>query len=126
MKRTFRACATIAGLIERRSIAREKTGRQMTVSSDLIFDVLRSHQPDHILLRAAWEDAAEGLIDAKRLADLLARIKGNILHRALDRISPLSVPVMLDIGREPVYGEANDALLEEAARALIDEARGVG
>jgi ATP-dependent helicase Lhr and Lhr-like helicase len=95
------------------------------VSSDLIFDVLRSHQPDHILLRAAWEDAAEGLIDARRLADLLARIKGNILHRALDRISPLSVPVMLDIGREPVYGEANDALLEEAARALMDEAQGV-
>jgi ATP-dependent helicase Lhr and Lhr-like helicase len=125
MKRTFRSCATIAGLIERRSIAREKTGRQMTVSSDLIFDVLRSHQPDHILLRAAWEDAAEGLIDARRLADLLARIKGNILHRALDRISPLSVPVMLDIGREPVYGEANDALLEEAARALMDEAQGV-
>jgi ATP-dependent helicase Lhr and Lhr-like helicase len=124
MKRTFRTCAIIAGLIERRSTTKEKTGRQMTVSSDLIFDVLRSHQPDHILLRAAWDDAAEGLIDARRLSELLARIKGKIIHRALDRISPLSVPVMLEIGREPVYGEANDALLEEAARILIGEAGG--
>jgi ATP-dependent Lhr-like helicase len=126
MKRTFRTCAIIAGLIERRSTAREKTTRQMTVSSDLIYDVLRSHEPNHILLRAAWEDAAEGLIDARRLGELLARIKGKILHRALDRISPLSVPVMLEIGREPVYGEANDALLEETARSLINEAGGIG
>ncbi len=126
MKRTFRTCAIIAGLIERRFLAKEKTGRQMTVSSDLIYDVLRSHEPDHILLRAAWEDAAEGLIDARRLAQLLARIRGKILHRALDRISPLSVPVMLEIGREPVYGEANDALLEETARSLIREASGPG
>jgi ATP-dependent Lhr-like helicase len=96
----------------------------MTVSSDLIYDVLRSHEPNHILLRAAWDDAAEGLIDARRLAELLARIRGKILHRALDRISPLSVPVMLEIGREPVYGEANDALLEETARSLINEAAG--
>jgi ATP-dependent Lhr-like helicase len=124
MKRTFRTCAIIAGLIERRSTDKQKSGRQMTVSSDLIFDVLRTHQPDHILLRAAWDDAAEGLIDAHRLAGLLARIKGKILHKALDRISPLSVPVMLEIGREPVYGEANDALLEETARLLISEAGG--
>jgi len=124
MKRTFRTCAIVAGLIERRSTAKEKTSRQMTVSSDLIYDVLRSHEPNHILLRAAWDDAAEGLIDARRLAELLARIRGKILHRALDRISPLSVPVMLEIGREPVYGEANDALLEETARSLINEAAG--
>jgi ATP-dependent helicase Lhr and Lhr-like helicase len=124
MKRAFRTCAIIAGLIERRSTAKEKTSRQMTVSSDLIYDVLRSHEPSHILLRAAWDDAAEGLIDARRLGELLARIKGKILHRALDRISPLSVPVMLEIGREPVYGEANDALLEETARSLIHEAGG--
>jgi ATP-dependent Lhr-like helicase len=124
MKRTFRTCAIIAGLIERRSTSKEKTTRQMTVSSDLIYDVLRTHEPNHILLRAAWDDAAEGLIDARRLGELLARIRGKILHRALDRISPLSVPVMLEIGREPVYGEANDALLEETARSLIHEAGG--
>jgi ATP-dependent Lhr-like helicase len=94
----------------------------MTVNTDLIYDVLRTHQPDHILLRAAWDDAAEGLIDAWRLSTMLKRIRGQIVHKALDTVSPLSVPVMLEIGRESVYGEGHDALLAEAADALLDEA----
>ncbi len=52
LKRTFRQCAVISGLIERRHPGKEKTGRQVTVSTDLIYDVLRSHEPDHILLEA--------------------------------------------------------------------------
>ena len=122
MKRTFRNAAIIAGLIERRQPGKEKTARQMTVNTDLIYDVLRTHQPDHILLRAAWDDAAEGLIDAYRLGAMLRRIKGQILHQPLDTVSPLSVPILLDISRESVYGEGHDALLAEAANALIDEA----
>jgi ATP-dependent Lhr-like helicase len=125
MKRTFRNAAIIAGLIERRWPGKEKTGRQVTVNSDLIYDVLRSHQPDHILLRAAWDDAADGLIDIHRLGDLLKRIKGQLLHRALDTVSPLAVPVLLEIARESIYGEAHDALLSEASGALIDEAMGL-
>ena len=122
MKRTFRYVAIIAGLIERRQPGHEKTARQMTVNTDLIYDVLRTHEPDHLLLRAAWDDAAEGLIDAWRLSAMLKRIKGEILHRALDTVSPLAVPVLLEIGRESVYGEGHDALLAEAANDLIDEA----
>ncbi len=122
MKRTFRDAALIAGLIERRHPGKEKTGRQVTVNTDLIYDALRSHQPDHILLRAAWDDAASGLIDIHRLGELLRRIKGQIVHRALDQVSPLAVPVLLEIGRESIYGEAHDALLAEAADDLIDEA----
>ncbi|MFM8745708.1 MAG: DNA ligase-associated DEXH box helicase, partial [Aestuariivirga sp.] len=117
-----RYVAIIAGLIERRQPGHEKTARQMTVNTDLIYDVLRSHEPDHLLLRAAWDDAAEGLIDAWRLSAMLRRIKGEILHKALEVVSPLAVPVLLEIGRESVYGEAHDAVLAEAANALIDEA----
>ena len=124
MKRTFRTCAIIAGLIEKRHPGREKTGRQMTVSTDLVYDVLRRHEPDHILLQAAREDAATGLLDLRRLGDLLGRIKGRIIHKALDRVSPLSVPIMLEIGREPVYGEAQDEILAEAADVLVEEAFG--
>lgn len=125
MKRTFRNAAIIAGLIERRWPGKEKTGRQVTVNSDLIYDVLRSHQPDHILLRAAWDDAADGLIDIHRLGNLLKRIKGQLLHRALEMVSPLAVPALLEISRESIYGEAHDALLSEASGALIDEAMGL-
>jgi ATP-dependent helicase Lhr and Lhr-like helicase len=122
MKRTFRNCAIIAGLIERRFPGEEKSRRQVTISTDLVYDVLRSHQPDHVLLRAARADAATGLLDVKRLADMLSRIRGRIIHKGLDHVSPLAVPVMLEIGREMVYGEAADSLLAEAADELVKEA----
>jgi ATP-dependent Lhr-like helicase len=112
----------IAGLIERRHPGKEKTGRQITVSADLIYDVLRTHEPDHILLQATRQDASTGLLDISRLGDMLRRIKDHITHRALDHISPLAVPVMLEIGRESVPGQAHDALLAEAADDLIAEA----
>lgn len=122
MKRTFRNCAIVAHLIETRFPGKEKTGRQVTISTDLIYDVLRRHQPDHILLEAAYADAATGLLDIGRLSDMLRRIEGRIVHRALDRISPLAVPVMLEIGKEPIYGEARDDALKMAAEELIEEA----
>ncbi|GLK77976.1 DNA ligase-associated DEXH box helicase [Methylopila jiangsuensis] len=124
MKRTFRNCAIIAGLIERRFPGQEKTGRQVTVSTDLIYDVLRRHEPDHILLRAARADAARGLIDLERVAEMLARVRAHLRHVPLDRISPLAVPILLEVGREPVYGAAQDALLREAAEDLVAEAMG--
>jgi ATP-dependent Lhr-like helicase len=127
LKRTFRNCAVIAGLIDQRHPGKEKTGRQITVSADLIYDVLRAHEPDHILLEATRNDAATGLLDIGRLGSMLKRIKGHITHRRLDRISPLAVPVMLEIGRESVHGEAHDFLLTEAAAdELINEAMGGG
>ena len=121
MKRTFRNAAVIAGLIERRHPGKEKSGRQVTMSTDLVYDVLRRHDPGHILLEAAWRDAATGLLDLKRLGDFLARITGRIRHQALQRVSPLSVPILLEIGREPIPGARED-ILREAAEDLIGEA----
>ncbi|MGB8278177.1 MAG: ligase-associated DNA damage response DEXH box helicase [Methylovirgula sp.] len=124
MKRSFRACAIVSGLIERNFLDRRKSGRQVTISTDLIYDVLRRHEPDHILLRAARADAANGLLDLPRLAAMLSRIKGRIMHKGLNRVSPLAVPVLLEIGREPVYGEARETILAEAAEELVREATG--
>jgi ATP-dependent helicase Lhr and Lhr-like helicase len=124
MKRTFRNCALISGLIARRFTNEEKSRRQVLFSTDLVYDVLRKHQADHVLLRAARADAATGLLDLRRLGDMLSRNSGRIVHRELDHVSPLAVPVMLEIGRESVYGEASDELLAEAADELVREATG--
>ena len=124
LKRMFRNCAVISGLIEKRFPGQEKSGRQVTVSSDLIYDVLRTHEPDHILLQATRTDAANGLLDVSRLGEMLSRIRGRIMHKNLEGVSPLAVPVMLQIGKELVNGEANDTLLREAADTLIEDAMG--
>ncbi|HRE42824.1 MAG TPA: DNA ligase-associated DEXH box helicase, partial [Terricaulis sp.] len=122
MKATFAKCAVIAGMIERnRPGAERKTGRQVSFSTDLIYDVLKQYEPDHILMQAAFADAGEGYLDLRRLGALLARIKGRIIHRDLDHVSPFAAPVMLEVGRVPIQGAAEEAILEDAAR-LIDEA----
>ena len=122
LRRSFRNVAEIAGLIEKKYPGAEKTQKQVTVNSDLIYDVLRRHEPDHILLRATRADAATGLTDVRRLGQMLTRVKGRITHRRLDRVSPLAVAAILDIGREQVYGSALDQLLDEAADEVIREA----
>jgi ATP-dependent Lhr-like helicase len=124
MKRSFKNCALIAGLIERRFPGEEKSGRQVTFSADLIYDVLRRHQPDHLLLSCARADAASGLLDVGRLGELLTRIRGKIRVNRLDRVSPFSVPIMMEIGKERAPGSsAAELILEEAAPdGLIEEA----
>nr|WP_316629148.1 ligase-associated DNA damage response DEXH box helicase [uncultured Brevundimonas sp.] len=121
MKRSFRNCALISGLIERRQPGAEKTGRQVTFSTDLIYDVLRRHQPDHLLLKTARADAASGLLDVSRLGQMLARIEGRIRHQPLTRPSPFCVPVLVQIGRERVGGDAAEMILDESAEILIAE-----
>lgn len=124
LKRTFRHCALISGLIDKNHPGQEKSGRQVTISTDLIYDVLRAHEPDHVLLQATSADAARGLLDVRRLSDMLSRISGKIVHKALGRISPLAVPIMLEVGKEPVFGEASDGILAESSDAMVAEAMG--
>jgi ATP-dependent Lhr-like helicase len=122
LRRTFRQVAVIAGLIPRHVPGAEKNRRQVTVNSDLIYDVLRRHQPDHILLRATRADAATGLTDISRVALLLARARHRVVHMVLSRVSPLAVPVLLEIGREQVTNGAGEEALLAEAEALVAEA----
>lgn len=126
LKRTFREAAVIAGVIERRHPGQQKSGRQMTFSSDLIYDVLYKYERDHVLLRAARQDANSGLIAIDRLAELLIGIQGKIVVQPLDHISPLAVPMILEIARESISRDKKgDYYLEDLEHSLLEEA-GVG
>jgi ATP-dependent Lhr-like helicase len=125
MKRSFKHCALISGLIERRVTGQEKTGRQVTFSTDLIYDVLRKYEPDHLLLKCARADAAIGFLDVARLGRLLARIRGRIRALDLNHVTPFAVPMFLELGRERAPGGTDEMILEEtsvSAEALIAEA----
>ncbi len=124
LKRAFREVAVIGGLVERQHPGKRKTGRQVSFSTDLIYDVLRRYEPEHLLLEAAWEDAKARMTDVGRLGRLLDTAADRIEHVDLERVSPLAVPVLVLIGREKVAaGTADDALLIEA-EALVAEAMG--
>ncbi len=115
LRRAFREVAVIGGLVERQHPGKRKSGRQVTFSTDLIYDVLQKYEPGHLLIEAAWADARTRLTDVGRLAGLLERAAGQLVYVALDRVSPLAVPVLVMIGRESVpAGEAEDELLVEA------------
>ncbi len=115
LKRAFREVAVIGGLVERQHPGTRKSGKQVTFSTDLIYDVLRRYEPDHLLLKAAWADARAKMTDVGRLANLLDRAADSILHIDVPRVTPLAVPVLVMIGRESVaQGSVDDALLVEA------------
>ena len=123
LKKNFRDVAVISGLIERRHPGQQKTGRQVTFNSDLIYDVLHKYQPDHILLEAAYKDAMSGLIDLKRLGDMINRVQGKIIHQKLEQVSPLAVPLILEVSRETVNKkEADEHYLEALEAELLEEA----
>jgi ATP-dependent Lhr-like helicase len=119
LRRAFREVAVISGLVERQQPGRgpsgRKSGRQVTFSTDLIYDVLRKYEPDHILIQAAWADARSRMTDVGRLGDLLDSAAGRLVHVELDRVSPLAVPVMVMIGRESLpQGAIDEEMLLEA------------
>lgn len=124
LKRAFREVAVIGGLVERQHPGKRKSGKQVTFSTDLIYDVLRRYEPGHVLLEAAWADARARMTDVGRLAGLLDRAAATMLHVDLPRVSPLAVPVLVLIGRERVAtGAADDALLMEAETLAAEAMR---
>jgi len=115
LRRAFREVAVISGLVERQHPGKRKSGRQVTFSTDLIFDVLCKYEPDHLLIEAAWADARARMTDVARVADVLDRAASEVDHVRLNRVSPLAVPVLTMIGRESLpAGAADDELLVEA------------
>ncbi|MEM8740515.1 MAG: ligase-associated DNA damage response DEXH box helicase [Pseudomonadota bacterium] len=121
MKRTFRAAARIAGLLERNLPGQRKTGKQATFSSDILYDTLRKYDPDHLMLRITRSEAMRGLVDFDRIEEMLARITG-VDHVHAPHVTPLSAPLLLEMGRVPIHGLAEDRMLEEEAAALMAEA----
>ncbi len=121
MKRTFRASATIAGLIERQVGGARKTGRQATMSSDILYDTLLKYDPDHLLMQITREEGMRGLVDFARIREMLQRVGDRIDHLRLSRVTPLAAPLFLEPGRIPIRGGADDRILQEEITRLMDQ-----
>jgi ATP-dependent Lhr-like helicase len=126
LKTAFREVAVIGGLVERHHPGKKKSGRQVSFSTDLIYDVLRRYEPQHLLLRAAWDDARARMTELGRLVRLVDRASATMVHVEADRITPMAVPLMVIVGREamPPGGEADETLLIQA-ESLAQEAMAI-
>ena len=128
LKRAFRRVATVSGLIEQNLPGKRKTAKQVTFSTDLIYDVLREYEPTHILLEATRREAERELLDLARLSELLHRFLGQVVINTISKASPLSIPAMYTVQRERIQGEGLEHLLMEAqltrdAEAMLDDVR---
>ena len=119
MKRTFKTAALVAGLIDRNSPGRRKSGRQATFSTDILYDTLRKYDPDHLMMQITRDEAMRGLVDFSRIEAMLDRIGGRIDHVVLTRVSPLAAPLFLEAGRVPVAGRAEETLIDRERHALM-------
>ena len=122
MKRTFKACAHVAGLLDRNAAGARKSGKQATFSSDILYDTLAKYDPDHLLLQITREEARRGLVDFGRIEEMIARTQGRVDHVTPGRVTPLAAPLFLEPGRVPVEGAAQERLLEEEATRLMEAA----
>lgn len=118
MKRTFKACAAIAGLVDRQYKGVQRTARQTAFSSDILYDTLRKYDPDHLLMQITREEALKGLVDFGRIEEMLERTAGRIDHVELDQVTPLAAPLFLEIGRVPIHGTGTERLLDEEMERL--------
>ncbi len=126
LKRSFRQVAVVSGLTEQRYHSSQKTMKQVTFSTDLIYDTLREYDPEHILLAVARADAERELLDLRRLADMLIRYVDKTTLVNLPKVSPMAIPIVLDVRSEQIKGAGTHALLEQAdlyaeAEAMMDE-----
>ncbi len=113
MKRTFRNSAVVAGLIERRFPGMRKSGKQATVSSDILYDTLMKYDPGHLMIDITRREAMRGMVDFDRIEDLTDRIRGRIDPVTLRRVSPLAAPLLMEVGREWVGGSAEARLVDD-------------
>jgi ATP-dependent Lhr-like helicase len=119
MKRSFRACATIAGLIERNTAGQRKSGRQATFSSDILYDTLRKYDPDHLMMQITRTEALGGLVDFSRIEAMMARVQGRVSLLRVPHLTPLAAPLLLEHGKVPVKGAAQERLLVQETEELM-------
>ncbi|MCK0138313.1 ligase-associated DNA damage response DEXH box helicase [Aliiroseovarius sp. F47248L] len=122
MKRSFKGAATIAGLITRNLPGKRSSGRQATFSADILYDTLRKYDPDHLLLSITRIEAMRGLIGFGRIDEMLARTGGLIDHVHPGRVTPFAAPLFLEVGKVPVEGAGQEALMRAEADRLMIEA----
>ena len=123
LKKQFKKVAIISGLIDKKIPGKLKTFKQVNFSSDLIYDVLEKYEQNHILIKATKEEALKEMVDFEKIKSFIHNIKNNIIHNNLKKVSPFSIPVIMEFYSEQISKDKIiDYQEENLEKQLINEA----
>ena len=113
VKWQFRGTAQTGLMVPRRVRGEERGARALQWSAEIIFDVLRRHEPDHPLLAEAYEEATLRFLDLPRALDFLeraSRLRWEL--RVIDRVSPFSFGIYVSKIKETMMLEDPETTIE--------------
>ncbi|MET0263224.1 MAG: DEAD/DEAH box helicase [Rariglobus sp.] len=119
VKWQFRVAAQTGLMVPRRVRGAERGGRSLQWSSEVIFDVLRRHEPDHPLLTEAYSEATLRFLDTPRALDFLDRVSSmpwKLL--TLDRVSPFSFGIYVSKIKETLTLEDPEITIERLFHSM--------
>jgi ATP-dependent helicase Lhr and Lhr-like helicase len=126
-RRQFRDIARISGLAYARFPGGIKTARQLQASSGLIFDVLRSYDPDNLLLEQSQREVLEGQLETSRLREALETMAAARVELVdIRRPTPLAFPLLVDRMRQTVSSETLEDRIRRMQLRLEREAEKLG
>jgi ATP-dependent Lhr-like helicase len=115
-RRKFREIGAISGMIFKGYPGKAVKTRHLQMSSGLIFDVLREHEPDGMLIRQCYEEVFDQQLEEHRLREALVRIRGQEIVVTNPRLpTPFAFPIMVDRLREQLTNESLTERIQKMA-----------
>jgi len=123
-QRRFREIARVSGLIFQGYPGEKRSNKQLQASSSLFWEVFRKYDPANRLLVQAERELLAQELEIGRLRASLARMNTQqLVLQTLERPTPFSFPLMVELFREKL---SNENLADRIARmvALLEKAAG--
>jgi ATP-dependent helicase Lhr and Lhr-like helicase len=113
VKWQFRGVAQTGLMVPRRTQGEERGARSLQWSAEIIFDVLRRHEPDHPLLEEAYAEATLRFLDTPRALAFLETVQTLPWDlRPVERVSPFSFGIFVSKIKETLTLEDPETTIE--------------
>lgn len=125
VKWQFRGVSQTGLMVPRRVHGQERGARALQFSSEIIFEVLRQHEPDHPLLVEAYAEATLRFLDLPRALNFLdTATKLPWDFRLTDRVSPFSFGMFVSRIRETMTLEDPETTIERLFHEMYGKEAG--
>jgi ATP-dependent helicase Lhr and Lhr-like helicase len=113
VKWQFRGVAQTGLMVPRHQFGRERSGRNLQWSTEIIFEVLQNHEPSHPLLAEAYHEAAHTFLDLPRALDFLQHAKKLRWQWVeVPKVSPFSFGIFVSKIKETMMMEDPELAIE--------------